>query len=103
MPYINPWWWVLIGVVVVVVLYFVVLWVVRAHRGKIAAGKEELIGRTAAVVTALNPKGMVFVEGEHWAAIIDKGSAAPEEEVVITAVEGLKLMVTRKNNIGGIK
>jgi membrane-bound serine protease (ClpP class) len=96
MPNINPGWWVLIGVVVVVVLYFVVLWVVRAHHRRIAAGKEDLIGRTAVVVAALNPKGMVFVEGERWTAVIDKGSAAPEEEVVITAVDGLKLNVTRK-------
>lgn len=48
------------------------------------------------VISALNPRGMVFVEGERWTAVIDKGSAAPEEEVVITAVDGLKLLVTRK-------
>jgi membrane-bound ClpP family serine protease len=96
MPYINPWLLALIIVIVVVFLYFVVLWVVRAHRRKIGAGKEELIGKTAVVKTTLNPKGMVLVEGEHWAAVIDKGRAEPEEEVIITGVDGLKLMVTRK-------
>ena len=93
---IDPWLLALIIVIVVVCLYFVVLWSVRAHQRKIAAGKEELIGNTAVVVTALNPKGMVLVEGEHWTAVIDKGQAEPEEEVIITAVEGLKLLVTRK-------
>jgi membrane-bound serine protease (ClpP class) len=93
---INPWLLALIIVIVVVCLYFVVLWSVRAHQRKIAAGKEELIGNTAVVLTALNPKGMVFVEGERWTAVIDKGQAEPEEEVIITAVEGLKLLVTRK-------
>ena len=96
MPYINPWLLALIIVIVVVFLYFVVLWVVRAHRRKIAAGREELVGRTAVVQIALNPKGMVFVEGERWTAVIDKGRAEPEEEVIITGVDGLKLMVTRK-------
>jgi membrane-bound serine protease (ClpP class) len=96
MPYINPWLLALIIVIVVVFLYFVVLWVVRAHRRKIGAGKEELIGKTAVVKTTLNPKGMVLVEGEHWTAVIDKGQVEPEEEVIITKVDGLKLMVTRK-------
>jgi membrane-bound serine protease (ClpP class) len=96
MPYINPWLLALIIVIVVVFLYFVILWVVRAHRRKIAAGKEELIGKTAVVKTTLNPKGVVLVEGEHWTAVIDKGQVEPEEEVIITGVDGLKLMVTRK-------
>jgi len=36
------------------------------------------------------------VEGERWTAVLDKGTAAPDEEVTITKVEGLKLQVTRK-------
>jgi len=96
MPDINPWVLALIIVIVVVCLYFVVLWVIRAHQRKIAAGREELVGKTAVVEIALNPKGMVLVEGEHWTAVIDKGRVEPEEEVVITRVDGLKLMVTRK-------
>jgi len=48
------------------------------------------------VETVLAPKGIVFVEGERWTAVIDKGRAEPEEEVIITAVQGLKLTVTRK-------
>lgn len=93
---IDPWLLAVIIIVVVICLYFVVLWSVRAHRRKIAAGKEELIGKTAVVVTTLNPKGMVLVEGERWTAVIDKGRAVPEEEVVITRVDGLKLVVSKK-------
>jgi len=93
---VNPWIIALIVIIVAVILYFVVLWVVRAHQRKIAAGKEELIGRTAIVVTELNPKGTVFIEGEHWNAVIDKGHAEPEEEVIITGIDGLKLTVTKK-------
>jgi membrane-bound ClpP family serine protease len=92
----NPWLIVLLVVIVVVILYFVVLWSVQAHRRKIAAGKEDLIGRTAVVLTTLEPKGMVFVEDERWSAVIDKGRAEPEEEVTITGIDGLKLFVTKK-------
>ncbi|MCK4274686.1 MAG: NfeD family protein [Dehalococcoidales bacterium] len=90
------WLWVVIAVVIVILLVFVVFWSVRAHQKKIAAGKEELVGRTAVVKIALEPKGVVLIEGEHWNAIADKGRVEPEEEVIITKVDGLKLIVTKK-------
>jgi membrane-bound ClpP family serine protease len=89
-------WLTLLIILVVIFLVFVVIWVVRAHQRKVAAGSEELVGRTAVVEVALAPKGVVLIEGERWTAIIDKGRAELEEEVIITRVEGLKLFVTRK-------
>ena len=86
----------LIVVLVVAFLVIAIIWGVKAHRNRIAAGREELVGRTAEVETALEPKGMVFVDGERWTAIVDKGPVEPEEEVIITKVDGLKLHVTRK-------
>jgi membrane-bound serine protease (ClpP class) len=92
----NPWLIVLIVIVAVVVIYFVVLWVVRAHRRQVTTGKEDLIGKVAVVETELHPKGTVIIEGEIWTAVIDKGKAEPQEEVIITRVDGLKLTVTKK-------
>jgi membrane-bound serine protease (ClpP class) len=86
----------LIAIIVVVILYFVVIWVLRTYRKQVSAGREELISKTAVVEIALAPKGVVLVEGERWTAVIDKGRAEPEEEVIITKVDGLKLMVTKK-------
>lgn len=93
---IDPWLIVILAIVIVGFLILAIIFGVRAHRLKISAGKEELIGMTAEAVTAMEPKGMVFVQGERWAAILDKGQAEPGEEVIITKVEGLKLRVTRK-------
>ena len=84
------------AIVVVAFLYFAVVWTLRTYRKQVAAGREDLIGKTAVVKTALEPKGLVLVEGERWAAVIDKGRAEPEEEVIITKVDGLKLTVTKK-------
>ncbi len=92
----QPWLLAILIIILVVFLYFVVLWVVRAHQKKVAAGREELVGKTAVGVVALNPKGVVLVEGERWTAVVDKGQVEPEEEVVITKVDGLKLIVTKK-------
>ena len=89
----------LIALIVIIVLAFIaisVVWGIRAHRNRIAAGREELVGRTATVETALEPRGIVLVEGEHWTAIMEKGKAEPDDEVIITRVEGLKLIVNKK-------
>jgi membrane-bound serine protease (ClpP class) len=90
------WLIVIIILIIAVLLVFVVIWSVRAHQRKVSAGKEELVGRTAVVEVALEPKGIVLVEGERWTAIADKDRIEPEEEVIITKVDGLKLMVTKK-------
>jgi membrane-bound serine protease (ClpP class) len=87
----------LITVIIIIFLVFVVIWTIRTYKQHIYAGKEGLVGETAVVEVALTPKGSVLVEGEHWAAIIDKGRAEPQEEVIITRVEGLKLRVTKKD------
>ena len=89
--------WIALGVIVAaVVIYFVVIWTLKTYRKQIAAGREELIGKTGVVKTALAPKGLVLIEDERWTAVIDKGRAEPEEEVIITRVDGLKLTVTKK-------
>jgi membrane-bound ClpP family serine protease len=77
-------------------LAFVIQRVVRAHRRQASAGREELLGKTAEVEIALEPKGVVLIEGERWTAISEKGRVEPGEEVIITKVDGLKLYVTKK-------
>jgi len=87
---------IIIAIIIIIFLGFVVFWAIRAHQKRVAAGKEDLVGKTAVVEIALEPKGVVLVEGERWTAITDKGQIEPEEEVTITKVEGLKLRVTKK-------
>ena len=98
------WWhWLLFTVIIIIVvivalilLAVAIVYGIRAHRKQISAGREDLIGRVAEVRTAMEPKGTVFVEGESWADILDKGRVEPGEEVIISKVEGLKLRVTKK-------
>ena len=93
---IDPW---LIAIFVtgfVAFLAVAIIWGVRAHHHQVSAGREELVGRTAEVMIALEPKGVVFIEGERWTAVSEKGQVEPGEEVIITKVDGLKLYVTKK-------
>lgn len=93
----STWLIIIIVVFVAAFLFIAIFWGIRAHRNRIAAGREDLVGKTASVEVALEPRGVVLVDGERWTATIDSGRAEPEEEVIVSKVEGLKLTVTKKN------
>ena len=93
---IDPWLIVIVAIGIAVSLAITIIWGIRAHRHQVSAGREELVGKTAVVMIALEPKGVVFVEGERWTAISEEGRVEPDEEVIITKVDGLKLYVTKK-------
>ena len=93
---IEPWLLAIIIICVIAFLAVTVIWGIRAHRLQVAAGREDLIGKTAEVREALEPRGIVFVEGERWSAISETGRVEPGEEVIINKVDGLKLYVTKK-------
>lgn len=93
---IDPW---LIAVVVICVVgffVFAITRIIRAHRRQATTGREELVGKTAIVKVALEPRGKILHEGELWTAVLDKGRAKPGEEVIITKSDGLTLYVTKK-------
>ena len=100
---IDPTWfkvdlWLVI-VVAICIIAFIIIVInrgIKAHRRQVSAGREDLLGKTAEVKTALDPKGVVYVQGERWTAISEAGQIKPEEEVIITKVDGLKLYVTKK-------
>ena len=94
--YVNPWWLAFIVIVAIALITIVTLLIVRTYEKKVTTGKEDMVGRTAVVRTKLDPKGEVFIDDELWKAEIDKGTAGPEDEVIITRVQDLKLFVTKK-------
>jgi len=93
---IDPWLIAIIVIFIVAFLAVTIIWGIRAHRHQVSAGREDLVGKTAEVKVALEPKGVVFVEGERWTAVSETGRVSPGEEVIITKVDGLKLWVTKK-------
>jgi membrane-bound serine protease (ClpP class) len=71
---------------------FLLSLVVRARNNKVVTGVEGMIGETGSAVTALAPKGKVFVRGEYWDAEAPE-PIVPGEHVRITGVHDLKLTV----------
>lgn len=91
--------WTVIALVVLIVstfFFFVVSAVVGAHRRRLNTGREGLLGAVAVARTPLEPRGLVFLQGERWSAELDDGKAAEGEEVIVKAVDGLKLRVAKK-------
>ena len=87
-----------VGVPVAIVgfIAIAVIWGIRAHRHQVLAGKEDLIGKTAIVKVTLQPKGIVFIQGEQWTAVSETGRVEPGEEVIINKVDSLRLYVAKK-------
>ncbi|WP_297474989.1 nodulation protein NfeD [Thermococcus sp.] len=70
--------------------------VVRAHRRKPEAGKEEMIGEVGKVVEDLDPEGVIKLHGELWKARSRDGSVIRVgERVKVVEVNGLTLTVER--------
>ncbi len=93
---IDPWLIATVTIIIAAALVFVINRAVVAHRRQAKTGREELIGKTAVVKVALNPEGTIFLKGERWSAISEKGQIKPGEEVVINKIDGLTLYVTKK-------
>lgn len=93
---IDAWFIVLVAIGIATFLAISIIWGIRAHRRQISAGREDLVGKIAEVKTALEPKGIVFIQDESWIAISETGRVEPGEEVIVTKVDGLKLYVTKK-------
>jgi len=93
---VDLWLIVIVAICIIAFLAFAINRGIRAHRHQASAGREDLIGKTAEVKIALEPKGVVSIQGERWTAISETGWVKPEEEVIITRVDGLKLYVIKK-------
>lgn len=76
----------------------------RARRAPLAVGRETVIGKVGTVRRALDPAGIVHIEGEDWSAVAAGGSAVPAGATVrVLRAEGLTLEVETlgQNETGG--
>lgn len=74
---------------------FVVAKALQAQKPRPKTGIEGLIGARAEVRVALEPEGIVFLQGERWKAISEEGPIPVGEPVEVVAVEGFCLRVKR--------
>ena len=72
------------------------LWI-RWRKRRSITGSDTMIGETGRVIAPCDPDGQVKVRGQLWSAHCADG-ARPGDEVLVTAVRGLKLDVARQTS-----
>lgn len=92
----NPWLIVLTTIIFASLVGLLVLAVVKGQKRRVITGKEGLIGQTALTSTVLDPEGTVFFAGSYWKGISVEGRIEEGQEVIIIAIEGLKLRVKKR-------
>lgn len=94
--------WLIIGMAAVVAVFFlmVVNAILRSRRMPAVTGGQALVGKLAVVRSALDPSGVVFLEGERWKATAEEGPVPEGEKVTVVDVKGLTLTVRRTETEG---
>jgi membrane-bound serine protease (ClpP class) len=77
---------------------FVVTSIIRV-RLQPALVTTTLVGRQAVARSPLDPTGMVFLNGEYWSATAEEGRVEPGERVVVTGMDGLRLIVSKTKGV----
>jgi membrane-bound serine protease (ClpP class) len=75
---------------------FVAINIMRIRGMPAVTGPETIVGRRAVARSALAPAGFVFMDGEYWAAEAEDGEVQPGENVIVTAIKGLRLTVRKQ-------
>jgi membrane protein implicated in regulation of membrane protease activity len=91
------WGLVLVVVAMVIEVAEVGGWIRFLRRYRITTGKEALIGSTAEVIEACDPRGRVRLRGEIWHAECES-RAEVGGRVTVTGVHGLTLRVETESD-----
>ena len=71
----------------------VLFFVVRVQKTRFVSGLEGMIGERGQAVTALDPRGRVYVHGEYWDAHAEETIASGSEIEIVRSEANLKLLV----------
>lgn len=90
-------WKSILTVVILTGTFFfgVLSYAIKAQLSKVKTGKEGLIGETGTAGTPISNSGKVYVHGEIWNGRSEE-SIEKGDRVIVTAVEGLVLVVKKK-------
>ena len=66
---------------------------VRVQKTRFVSGLEGMIGERGQAVTALDPRGRVYVHGEYWDAHAEETIASGSEIEIVRSEANLKLLV----------
>lgn len=91
----TTWWAVVLTVVGIMAFYlFAMTTIVRSRFGTPTIGREYLVGMAGVAESALEPDGVVVIDGARWRARAHRAAGVePGTAVEVLAVEGITLQV----------
>ena len=95
-PQIGTSFWAVVLTVIGIVLFylFAMTTIVRSRFGTPTIGREHLVGATGVADSALDPDGVVIIDGAKWRARAHRAAGiAAGAEIEVLAVEGITLQV----------
>ena len=81
-----------LAVVAGLLLLWLVSYLLKLHRRGAVSGRDSILGGTGSAMESFAGEGKVWLEGEAWAAV-SKVPIEKDQEVVVTAIDGLTLEV----------
>ena len=67
---------------------------------KEVSAPESIVGQIGTVEKRLDPEGYIKINGELWRSLAEDGPIKEGEEVTVTAIEGLRLTVVKRDHGG---
>jgi membrane-bound serine protease (ClpP class) len=95
-PQIGTSFWAVVATVIGVMLFylFAMTTIVRSRFGTPTIGREHLVGAVGTAESALNPDGVVLIDGAKWRARSHRAAVvAAGEQIEVLSVEGITLQV----------
>jgi membrane-bound serine protease (ClpP class) len=93
----TSFWAVLLTVIGILLFYlFAMTTIVRSRFGTPTIGREHLVGTTGVAESALDPDGIVVIDGAKWRARAHRAGVASGHEIEVLSVEGITLQVAPK-------
>jgi membrane-bound serine protease (ClpP class) len=65
----------------------------RTLRRQAMVGLPSMVGSRGKAAGRLAPDGIVKIKGELWSAVAEEGTIEPDESIIVTGEDGLKLKV----------
>jgi len=92
-----PFWAYIVAGVACAGLYWFLYRILLDQRRKSPVSSDSIVGLRGRCVTALDPEGLVRVQGETWKAVSNCGTVAEGVEVTVEDVRGLMLVVATRS------
>jgi membrane-bound serine protease (ClpP class) len=85
-----------------VFFFFIAGSVWKGRNRPVVTGDNAIVGHTGIARTALNPEGLVRVQGELWQARTQGPPIEAGEQIVVTAIDGIRLTVRAQSAGAGL-